>query len=109
MGQRHPHVRRPTRRGAMSRYDDPDEADDSRSSWEQPRQDGASTPVRRGPHKRRVLAIGAIAATILVVGTSLAAYAKYRNVLGSIKRVDVSAAERGKLRPFDTAALNILV
>ena len=43
-----------------------------------------------------------------VVGTSLVAYAKYRSVLGSIHRENVTAAMLGHRPPF-TAGLNILV
>jgi LCP family protein required for cell wall assembly len=43
-----------------------------------------------------------------VVATSLAAYAKYRGVVGSIHRENVTAAMLGKRPPF-TAGLNILV
>jgi LCP family protein required for cell wall assembly len=50
----------------------------------------------------------AILATFAVVATSLVAYAKYRGLVGSIHREDVTAAMLGK-RPPDTAGLNILV
>jgi LCP family protein required for cell wall assembly len=66
-------------------------------------------PSRRRLRKDMVLGAAAILATVLVVSTSLVAYARYRTVYGSIKRVDVSASELGKHRPPYTAALNILV
>ena len=50
----------------------------------------------------------AIVAMVGVVGTSLVAYAKYRSVLGSIHRENVTAAMLGHRPPF-TAGLNILV
>ena len=50
----------------------------------------------------------AIVAMVGVVGTSLVAYAKYRSVLGSIHRENVTAAMLGH-RPPLTAGLNILV
>jgi LCP family protein required for cell wall assembly len=50
----------------------------------------------------------AIVAMVGVVGTSLVAYAKYRSVLGSIHRENVTAAMLGHRPPY-TAGLNILV
>jgi LCP family protein required for cell wall assembly len=50
----------------------------------------------------------AILATFAVVATSLVAYAKYRGVVGSIHRENVTAAMLGKRPPY-TAGLNILV
>jgi LCP family protein required for cell wall assembly len=50
----------------------------------------------------------AIVAMAGVVGTSLVAYAKYRSVLGSIHRENVTAAMLGHRPPY-TAGLNILV
>jgi LCP family protein required for cell wall assembly len=55
-----------------------------------------------------VLGAVAIFVTVVVVATSLAAYAKYRGVVGSIHREDVTAAMLGKRPPY-TAGLNILV
>jgi LCP family protein required for cell wall assembly len=70
-------------------------------------------PQNRRPgflHGRRGKWIGGIAivAMVGVVGTSLVAYAKYRSVLGSIHRENVTAAMLGH-RPPLTAGLNILV
>jgi LCP family protein required for cell wall assembly len=119
----------------MSRYDHPDDVGGRLSSWEQPadqvndgrrrrgrgpqnaagrgRNDrqpkGMATGRRRGLRKEAVLGAAAILATVLVVSTSLVAYARWRTVYGSIKRVAVSSADLGKHRPPYTAALNILV
>ena len=60
------------------------------------------------PSWRAVLGAVAIFVTLVVVATSLAAYAKYRGVVGSIHREDVTAAMLGKRPPY-TAGLNILV
>ena len=68
-----------------------------------------ATGRRRGLRKEAVLGTAAILATVLVVSTSLVAYARWRTVYGSIKRVAVSSADLGKHRPPYTAALNILV
>jgi LCP family protein required for cell wall assembly len=115
----------------MSRYDDMDEAgghmmpwdqdaghaDDSRrgrrarrgdAGWER-QPPGQRNGRRRGLRKDVLLGTAAILATVAVVSTSLVAYARYRTVYGSIKRVDVTAGELGKHRPPYTAALNILV
>jgi|CZLB01.1.fsa_nt_gi LCP family protein required for cell wall assembly len=70
---------------------------------------GMATGRRRGLRKEAVLGTAAILATVLVVSTSLVAYARWRTVYGSIKRVAVSSADLGKHRPPYTAALNILV
>ncbi len=61
-------------------------------------------------HGRRGRWLGGIAivAMVAVVGTSLAAYAQYRSVLGSIHRENVTAAMLGHRPPY-TAGLNILV
>lgn len=55
-----------------------------------------------------MLAAAAIVTTFAVVSTSLVAYAKYRGVVGSIHRENVTAAMLGKRPPY-TAGLNILV
>ena len=68
-----------------------------------------ATGRRRGLRKEAVLGAAAILATVLVVSTSLVAYARWRTVYDSIKRVAVSSADLGKHRPPYTAALNILV
>ncbi len=60
------------------------------------------------PSGRALLGGAAIIAMFAVVATSLAAYAKYRGVVGSIHRENVTAAMLGK-RPPDTAGLNILI
>ena len=60
------------------------------------------------PGWRAMLGGAAILTTFAVVATSLVAYAKYRGLVGSIHREDVTAAMLGK-RPPDTAGLNILV
>src|ERR1700728_4307022 len=120
------------RRGAMSRYDDFEEVGGRPSSWDQPadqvgdgrrtrassgrssgsgrygqQRNGMATGRRRGLRKEVVLGAAAILATVIVVSTSLVAYARYRTVYSSIKRVSVSSAELGKHRPPYTAALNI--
>ena len=73
------------------------------------RRGGAAAGRRWRTRKEIVLVGAAILATVIVVSTSLVAYARYRTVYGSIKRVDVSSAELGQHRPPYTAALNILV
>jgi LCP family protein required for cell wall assembly len=121
----------------MSRYNDLDEAGGRLSSWEQDAdqatdgrgkrgargQDTSRRTMRQpdsswgpaGPARSRrgrkgiVLGVAAILATVVVVSTSLVAYARYRGVLGSIKHIAVSSAELGQHRPPYTAALNILV
>src|ERR1039457_6688839 len=70
---------------------------------------GMATGRRRGRRKEAVLGAAAILAAVLVVSTSLVAYARWRTVYDSIKRVAVSSADLGKHRPPYTAALNILV
>ena len=60
------------------------------------------------PSWRSLLGGAAIIATFAVVATSLVAYAKYRGVVGSIHREDVTAAMLGKRPPY-TAGLNILI
>jgi LCP family protein required for cell wall assembly len=121
----------------MSRYDEMDEAGGRPASWGQDadhaddgqrgrrtrRQEagggkprnragggkGQQPPGRpRGLRKDVVLGAAAILATVLVVSTSLVAYARYRTVYGSIKRFDVTSGELGHRPPY-TAALNILV
>ena len=72
---------------------------------------GPQTPGRarwRRPSWRSLLGGAAILATFAVVATSLVAYAKYRGVVGSIHRENVTAAMLGKRPPY-TAGLNILV
>jgi LCP family protein required for cell wall assembly len=114
--------------GSLSSWDQPDDQVAGRRRWRgrgrqdaggrdrgQPvngrgeRQPGATAGRRWRTRKEIVLAAAAILATVIVVSTSLVAYAKYRTVYGSIKRVDVSSAELGEHRPPYTAALNILV
>ena len=65
-------------------------------------------PRGRRPSPRALLGAVAIAAMFAVVATSLAAYAKYRGVVGSIHRENVTAAMLGKRPPY-TAGLNILI
>jgi LCP family protein required for cell wall assembly len=65
-------------------------------------------PRRRRPSRRALLGGASIIAMFAVVTTSLAAYAKYRGVVGSIHRENVTAAMLGKRPPY-TAGLNILV
>ena len=74
---------------------------------------GGGTPAGGGPRWRRpsrgaLLGAVAIIAMFAVVATSLAAYAKYRGVVGSIHRENVTAAMLGKRPPY-TAGLNILI
>jgi LCP family protein required for cell wall assembly len=65
-------------------------------------------PRWRRPRRRTLLGAAAIIAMFAVVATSLAAYAKYRGVVDSIHRENVTAAMLGKRPPF-TAGLNILI
>ena len=60
------------------------------------------------PSRRALLGGAAILAMFAVVATSLVAYAKYRGVVGSIHRENVTAAMLGKRPPY-TAGLNILI
>jgi LCP family protein required for cell wall assembly len=60
------------------------------------------------PRWRTLTGAAAIVATFAVVATSLVAYAKYRGLVGSIHRENVTAAMLGKRPPY-TAGLNILV
>jgi LCP family protein required for cell wall assembly len=74
---------------------------------------GGGVPPRGGPRGRRpsrraLFGAASIIAMFAVVATSLAAYAKYRGVVDSIHRENVTAAMLGKRPPF-TAGLNILV
>jgi LCP family protein required for cell wall assembly len=100
----------------MSRYDDPDDVGGGRyaggrdsGGWNDQRHDSRPVRGRRRLRKEVVLGTAAILATVIVISTSLVAYARYRTVYSSIKRVAVSSAELGKHRPPYTAALNILV
>jgi LCP family protein required for cell wall assembly len=77
--------------------------------WKGGQPKGMATGRRRGRRKEAVLGAAAILAAVLVVSTSLVAYARWRTVYDSIKRVAVSSADLGKHRPPYTAALNILV
>jgi LCP family protein required for cell wall assembly len=70
-------------------------------------QDGGRPRWRR-PSRHALLGGAAIIAMFAVVATSLAAYAKYRGVVGSIHRENVTAAMLGKRPPY-TAGLNILI
>jgi LCP family protein required for cell wall assembly len=65
-------------------------------------------PRGRRPSRRTLFGAASIIAMFAVVATSLAAYAKYRGVVDSIHRENVTAAMLGKRPPF-TAGLNILV
>ncbi len=74
---------------------------------------GVGQPAGRGPRWRRpswrtLLGATAIIAMFAVVATSLVAYAKYRGVVGSIHRENVTSAMLGKRPPY-TAGLNILI
>ena len=60
------------------------------------------------PSWRAMLGATAVIATFAVVATSLVAYAKYRGVVGSIHRENVTSAMLGKRPPY-TAGLNILI
>ncbi len=78
-----------------------------------PGRGGGGAQAGRGPRWRRpsrhtLFGAAAIIAMVAVVATSLAAYAKYRGVVGSIRRENVTAAMLGKRPPF-TAGLNILI
>jgi LCP family protein required for cell wall assembly len=72
----------------------------SRVPGRQPRRRSASTVI---------LGSLAVLVAIVLVGGSLAVYAKYRAVWDGIKRVDVSGDLSGKRPPVDPHALNILV
>src|ERR1700681_4685956 len=97
---------------------DVDQADDGRRGHRTRRQDAGGRKLRnqaggwkgqqpgsratvrpRGLRKDVVLGTAAILATVIVVSTSLVAYARYRTVYASIKRVSVSSAALGKHRP----------
>ncbi len=65
-------------------------------------------PRWRRPSRHALLGGAAIVVMFAVVATSLAVYAKYRGVLGSIHRENVTAAMLGKRPPY-TAGLNILI
>src|ERR1700722_19307915 len=71
------------------------------------RPDGGRSPWRRASG-RALFGAASIVAMFAVVSTSLAAYAKYRGVVGSIHRENVTAAMLGKRPPY-TAGLNILI
>jgi len=68
-----------------------------------------------GPQPRRrststvVLGSLAVLVAVVLVGSSLAVYAKYRAVWDGINRVDVNPDLAGKRPPVDPHALNILV
>jgi len=70
-------------------------------------QDADPRPRRR-PSRGVLLGAIAVIVTVAVVATSLAAYARYRSVLGSIRHENVTSAMLGKRPPF-TAGLNILI
>jgi hypothetical protein len=53
-------------------------------------------PRRRRPSRRALFGAASIIAMFAVVATSLAAYAKYRGVVDSIHRENVTAAMLGK-------------
>jgi len=57
----------------------------------------------------KVLRTLAVLLSVVLVGGSLFAYAKYRSIWDGIKRVDVSGDLTGKRPPADPHALNILV
>jgi LCP family protein required for cell wall assembly len=65
-------------------------------------------PRRRSTSRMILRGLAALLAVVLV-GASLAVYAKYRSVWDGIKRVDVSGDLKGKRPPVDPNALNILV
>jgi len=58
---------------------------------------------------RRILGTIAVLMAVVLVGSALAVYAKYRSVWDGINRVDVSADLGGNRPPADPNALNILV
>jgi len=76
--------------------------------WKGQQPGGRAAARPRGLRKDVVLGTAAILATVIVVSTSLVAYARYRTVYGSIQRMDVTSGELGHRPPY-TAALNILV
>jgi LCP family protein required for cell wall assembly len=57
----------------------------------------------------RLLGGTAVVLTVVVVGAAFTAYAKYRSVWGSIRRVTISQADLGKRPPKQAGAMNILV
>jgi LCP family protein required for cell wall assembly len=65
-------------------------------------------PRRRSTSRMILRGLAALLAVVLV-GASIAVYAKYRSVWDGIKRVDVSGDLKGKRPPVDPNALNILV
>lgn len=70
---------------------------------------GRSRRSRRSRHTRIIGWVSAGAVVVLAAGV-MVAYAKYRSVWTSIRRVPVAAAELGKRPPqYATSALNILV
>ena len=85
---------------------EPDEVPDPRARPGGGAQAGGG--ARRRPSRRALAGAAAIIAMFAVVATSLAAYAKYRGVVGSIHRENVTAAMLGKRPPY-TAGLNILI
>jgi LCP family protein required for cell wall assembly len=94
-------------RGVMRHYDESAEA-----GWQERPQRGGRRSARGHRRSPLMLASSILAAVVAVslVGGSLYAYAKYRSVWDSIKRVDVSGDLNGiKQPPVDPHAINILL
>src|SRR5215472_17508976 len=101
------------RRGAMSRYHDPEGMGGGPSSGAR-RADNvgdSGLPRRRlgflGPHP--ILGAAAIISTVLVVGVSLVAYAAVRNVYDGINHEAVTAQMLGNRPPKLNGSTNILL
>ncbi len=91
----------------MRHYDEP------ANGWQEPAQRAGRGNPRPPQRSRLMLASGIMAAVVALtlVGGSLYAYAKYRSVWDSIKRVDVSSDINGIKNepPADPNAVNILL
>src|SRR5690242_4806243 len=78
------------------------------SDYEYLDQDYPSGPPKRGIWWR-VIGWASIAMAVVLVGTSLAAYATYRKLEGNIKHEDVAAQLGGKRPPKLNKSLNVLL
>jgi LCP family protein required for cell wall assembly len=93
----------------MRRNDDPDTTGRRRTA----RQAGQQRQQPARPRRTGGMLVGGVLAAVValaLVGGSLFAYVKYRQVWDSIKRVDISSDRTGvKQPPVDPHALNILL